>query len=281
MNKLLDLPSIDVENTNRRRLKTLEVYPRSGKYMEGWPCVVIYTDGSCVKNPGGPGGWGASLCLVSKKGEGSKNKNTKSLYKEIKGGVVVCNGSISVEDRRERGIPVTYEDLLVKDMFLGDKEDENSYLSTMSTKYLYAINYDTVTNNRMEMLAVVQALRSLKRNCNVMLHSDSQYVLKCMSVSNRKWARTDWTIKNENKTKGMSNSVYEYVKNHDLWRELYRLSERHKIQYHWVRGHNGHEENENADTLASRGRIEAEDAHRMLLYPHDSASQKNPNQANP
>ena len=98
------------------------------------------------------------------------------------------------------------------------------------------------TNNRMEMMAVIEALRSLKRAVPVRIHTDSQYVMKGMTEWIHGWKRRGW------KTAGK-----EPVKNEDLWRELDGLAAQHPIEWFWVKGHAGHPENERADELARRG----------------------------
>lgn len=98
------------------------------------------------------------------------------------------------------------------------------------------------TNNRMEMTAVIEALRSLKRRMPVRLHTDSQYVQKGMTEWIHGWKRRGW------KTAGK-----EPVKNEDLWRTLDQLAAEHDIEWFWVKGHAGHAENERADALARRG----------------------------
>ena len=98
------------------------------------------------------------------------------------------------------------------------------------------------TNNRMEMTAVIEALRALKQPVAARVHTDSQYVQKGISEWIHGWKRRGW------KTAGR-----EPVKNEDLWRELDRLAAAHTIEWVWVRGHAGHPENERADALARRG----------------------------
>jgi len=98
------------------------------------------------------------------------------------------------------------------------------------------------TNNRMELLAVIRALESLTRCCEVRLHTDSQYVQKGVS----QWL-SDW------KRRGWRTSARQPVKNVDLWQILDALAARHHIEWLWVRGHAGHVENERADALANRG----------------------------
>ncbi len=98
------------------------------------------------------------------------------------------------------------------------------------------------TNNRMEMTAVIEALRSLKRPTPVRVHTDSQYVQKGMTEWIHGWKRRGW------KTAGK-----DPVKNEDLWRTLDALAAGHRVEWLWVKGHAGHPENERADELARRG----------------------------
>jgi ribonuclease HI len=98
------------------------------------------------------------------------------------------------------------------------------------------------TNNRMEMMAVIEALRALTKPVAAKVHTDSQYVQKGISEWIHGWKRRGW------KTAGK-----EPVKNEDLWREMDRLAAQHEIEWIWVKGHAGHPENERADALARRG----------------------------
>ena len=98
------------------------------------------------------------------------------------------------------------------------------------------------TNNRMELTAVISALRALKRPCRVVLHTDSQYVQKGIS----EWI-VGW------KARGWRTADKKPVKNADLWQELEEARRRHDIQWRWVKGHAGHEGNERADRLANKG----------------------------
>lgn len=134
--------------------------------------VTIFTDGSCLGNPG-PGGW----CAILTEGERSK---------ELFGG------------------------------------------------------YKLTTNNRMELLAVIEALTALKHPCRVDLWTDSQYVRN--AIEKRwidSWQRNGW-----------KNSEKKPVKNQDLWQRLLPLLATHQVRFHWVRGHSGHRENERCDQLA-------------------------------
>lgn len=136
--------------------------------------VLLFSDGSCLGNPG-PGGWAAILRLVS-----------------------------SCEERELCG------------------------------------GFSRTTNNRMEILSVLEGLRALKEPCMVDVYSDSQYV--CNAVQKgwlSAWRRGGW-IKSDKKA----------VKNRDLWEALIPLLTRHQVTFHWLRGHAGHPENERCDVLA-------------------------------
>ena len=100
------------------------------------------------------------------------------------------------------------------------------------------------TNNRMELTAVIEGLQALKRPCEVDLYLDSQYVRQGIT----EWV-AGW------KARGWRTSTKQPVKNVDLWQKLDALvaESGHRIQWHWVRGHAGHEGNERADALANRG----------------------------
>lgn len=134
--------------------------------------VHIYTDGSCLGNPG-PGGWAAILDY-----NGSR--------KEISGGFALT------------------------------------------------------TNNRMEILAVLEALQILKRPCQVDLFTDSQYVANAIT---KKWL-SSW------QKNGWKTAAKKPVKNQDLWEKMAQLLERHHVRFHWLKGHAGHPENERCDELA-------------------------------
>ena len=95
------------------------------------------------------------------------------------------------------------------------------------------------TNNRMEMMAVIQALSLLKSPCIAHVHTDSKYVLQGMTEWLPGW-----------KSRGWKTADKKPVKNVDLWQELERAAARHDVHWHWVRGHDGHPENERADALA-------------------------------
>jgi ribonuclease HI len=98
------------------------------------------------------------------------------------------------------------------------------------------------TNNRMELTAVIRALEALKRPSRVNVHTDSQYVQKGISEWIHTWKRKGWKTADKSP-----------VKNEDLWRRLDELAGQHEVEWHWVRGHAGHPENERADKLANKG----------------------------
>ena len=115
--------------------------------------------------------------------------------------------------------------------------------SGATTKELYGGETGT-TNNRMEMMAVIQGLSALKRPCAVTLYLDSQYVLKGVTEWLPGW-----------KAKGWRTAAKAPVKNAELWQRLDALAHQagHKIDWRWVRGHNGDAGNERADALANMG----------------------------
>ena len=98
------------------------------------------------------------------------------------------------------------------------------------------------TNNRMELRAVIEALSALKRPCNVSVTSDSTYVLKGINEWLPNWKKRGWLT-----------SGKKPVKNEDLWKSLDSLKSVHNIEWHWVKGHSGHLENELVDQLANKG----------------------------
>jgi ribonuclease HI len=105
------------------------------------------------------------------------------------------------------------------------------------------------TNNRMELMAAIVALETLKGACRVELHTDSQYLRNGMTAWIGGWKARGWKTA-ENKP----------VKNADLWQRLDAAQQRHEVAWHWVRGHEGHAENERAHDLAQRGIAEQEAA---------------------
>lgn len=135
--------------------------------------VIIYTDGSCLGNPG-PGGYG----VVMLSGE---------LRKELSGG------------------------------------------------------FRLTTNNRMEMMACIAALESLKVPCQVTIYTDSSLIAKAFSEG---WIQ-NW------RAKGWRNAAKQPIANQDLWRRLMQAVGKHEVKFYWLESHNGHEHNERADQLAS------------------------------
>lgn len=105
------------------------------------------------------------------------------------------------------------------------------------------------TNNRMEMMAAIEALNVLKRSCSVKLTTDSSYLKDGITTWIKKWRQNGWKTASK-----------KPVKNVDLWRTLEDALQRHDVEWVWVRGHSGHPENERADELARQG---------MTLYKGD------------
>jgi ribonuclease HI len=97
------------------------------------------------------------------------------------------------------------------------------------------------TNNRMEMRAVIEALRLLKKPCRVRVVTDSNYLVQGMTKWIPGWIRRNWV-----------NSQKKPVLNKDLWEELLRLSKPHRVDWQWIRGHDGHPENERCDAMARK-----------------------------
>lgn len=110
----------------------------------------------------------------------------------------------------------------------GEKEKEISGFEPMTT------------NNRMEMKAVIAALESLKMPCSLTVTTDSNYVVKGMSEWVHGWIRNNW-----------KNSQKKEVMNRDLWERLIAAAEPHEVSWQWIKGHNGHSENERCDDLAT------------------------------
>ena len=108
-----------------------------------------------------------------------------------------------------------------------------------SVKEIKGFSLDT-TNNIMELTAVIEALKSLTRPCDVIITTDSNYVKDGITEWIHQWKKKGW------KTAGK-----KPVKNKELWQELEEETHRHKIEWKWVRGHSGHPENERADELAN------------------------------
>ena len=102
--------------------------------------------------------------------------------------------------------------------------------------------YFQTTNNRMELMGAIRGLEELKRRCNVLLVTDSQYVMKGINEWMVNWKKRGWKT-----------AAKEPVKNADLWQRLDASRARHDVKWRWVKGHAGHELNERADQLANRG----------------------------
>jgi ribonuclease HI len=104
------------------------------------------------------------------------------------------------------------------------------------------------TNNRMELMAAIKGLESLKRPCRVELHTDSQYLKDGITRWIHNWQRNGWRTADK-----------KPVKNAELWSELLEAAAPHRVKWHWVKAHNGHAENERVDALAC---AEADDQRR-------------------
>jgi len=100
---------------------------------------------------------------------------------------------------------------------------------------------DHTTNNRMELMAAIQALAAMREPCKIELYTDSQYVQKGISEWLAGWKKRNW--KKADKS---------HVKNADLWQMLDQEASRHQVSWHWVKGHSGHPENEMADSIANQ-----------------------------
>ncbi|MDN2480520.1 ribonuclease HI [Vibrio agarivorans] len=107
------------------------------------------------------------------------------------------------------------------------------------TEKTLAKGYTLTTNNRMEMLAAVVALQTLKQPCQVILTTDSQYVRQGITQWIHNWKKRDWKTADK-----------KPVKNADLWKALDSETQRHQVDWRWVKGHAGHRENEMCDELA-------------------------------
>lgn len=107
-------------------------------------------------------------------------------------------------------------------------------------KEIYGAEVQT-TNNRMELLAAINALEALKRRCAVVLTSDSEYLRRGITEWIVNWKQRGWMTANR-----------KPVLNRDLWERLDAVASRHDVEWRWIRGHSGHPENERADALANR-----------------------------
>jgi len=108
-------------------------------------------------------------------------------------------------------------------------------------KTLYGGEMET-TNNRMELMAAIKGLEALKEPCQVVLTTDSKYVMQGVTDWMPNWKKNGWKTASK-----------APVKNQDLWQNLDQETQRHTVQWQWVKGHSGHPENELADQLANRG----------------------------
>ena len=112
---------------------------------------------------------------------------------------------------------------------------------TVSEKEIFGGEANT-TNNRMELTAAIKALEALKKKTTLTVVTDSKYLRDGMTMWLDNWIKNNW-----------KSSQNKEIKNKDLWQKIYTLSQRHKISWHWVKGHNVHPENERADNLARKG----------------------------
>ena len=101
---------------------------------------------------------------------------------------------------------------------------------------------EETTNNRMELMAAIQALEVLNQSCTIKLHSDSKYVLQGITEWMANWKKRGWKT-----------AAKKPVKNEDLWRRLDTAMQRHDVDWTWVKGHSGNIGNEKADQLANQG----------------------------
>lgn len=106
---------------------------------------------------------------------------------------------------------------------------------------ILAAGFRLTTNNRMELLAAISALEALRQPCDVSLTTDSQYVRKGITEWIHSWQKKNWLTANK-----------KPVKNSDLWQRLLTASQPHQIQWHWIKAHDGHLENERCDQLAKQ-----------------------------
>lgn len=97
------------------------------------------------------------------------------------------------------------------------------------------------TNNKMELTAIIKALEIIKRKSRIKVYSDSQYLIKGITEWLPKWIKNNW-----------KNSKKEEVQNKALWQKLYLLSQKHEIEWIWIKGHEGHPENEKCDLIAKK-----------------------------
>lgn len=117
---------------------------------------------------------------------------------------------------------------------------------------------ENTTNNRMELTSVIKALESLNQKCAVELYSDSKYIIDAVQNG---WLET-W------KNNGWKKTTGDAVQNIDLWDKLYALLQKHRVNFHWVKGHDGDEFNEKCDKLATEAirKLKEKVAHRNIVY---------------
>jgi ribonuclease HI len=122
-----------------------------------------------------------------------------------------------------------------------------SILEYNGTRKEFSDGFRRTTNNRMELMGVIEPLRLLKEPCKVTIYTDSQYIVN--SVKKKwlnGWVKRDW-----------KRSDKEPVKNIDLWKLMLEMLEVHQLDFHWVKGHNEHPENERCDELAVDARLQS------------------------
>lgn len=107
-------------------------------------------------------------------------------------------------------------------------------------KHLFGAQTHT-TNNRMELMAAIEAITAIKEPCQIELTTDSQYLRKGITEWIHQWKKNRWRTASK-----------QPVKNQDLWETLDHLIQTHQVHWHWIKGHSGHPENELADSLANR-----------------------------
>jgi ribonuclease HI len=108
------------------------------------------------------------------------------------------------------------------------------------------------TNNRMELMAAIKGLEALKKPCRVQLHTDSVYVRDGITRWIYNWQRNGWRTSDK-----------KPVKNAELWQELIEATAPHRIEWHWVKGHSGHPENDRVDALACEEADKQRTLHRL------------------
>ncbi|WP_342267310.1 ribonuclease HI [Candidatus Tisiphia endosymbiont of Empis tessellata] len=186
--------------------------PNISKSQATLPKVTIYTDGACSGNPGS-GGWGALLQFHVASVELDPNA-LKNWYNKKKLNMLdICENSKKFRD----SLPLKQKSIFGHELY--------------------------TTNNQMEMTAVIEALKVLKKSCYVEVYTDSKYLQLGITQWINTWIKNNWH-KNNN----------DPVKNVDLWKKLYEELSKHYIIWNWVKGHNNNEGNEVADRLAVQGK---------------------------